>query len=110
LFQLALNALGIASWSESLPVSVLLMAWRTSVGTRSTSRVLGVALKNDNEMDYEQIAGEMEIAVGVARATALASTHLDLFASASSTGFMRSAEPPWLGRFVVGVCFLAFSG
>ena len=58
---------------------------------------------------YEQIAGEMEIAVGVARATALASTHLDLFASASSTGFMRSAEAPWLGGFIVGVVFLAFS-
>jgi hypothetical protein len=45
LLKLALYALGITSGSEGLPVPVLLMAWGASIGTSSTSRVLGIALE-----------------------------------------------------------------
>jgi len=44
LLQLALEALSIPSWSESLPVSVLLMTWSTSIGASGASWMFRVAL------------------------------------------------------------------
>jgi len=44
LLQLALETLSISSWSESLPMSVFLMAWSAGVGASGASWVFGVAL------------------------------------------------------------------
>jgi hypothetical protein len=56
LLQLALEALSISSWSESLPVSVLLMAWSASVGASGASWMFGVALGLKKSPLYKQIA------------------------------------------------------
>lgn len=63
--QEMLDALGVASRSQSLPMSVLLVAWGTSIGTGGTSRIFRIALIIIR-------ISELEIAVGVARDSALA--------------------------------------
>ena len=94
--KLALDALGVSAGREGLAMAVFLVAGRACGGTGGAAGVLGVALRGEGGKRREGLGrGPRMLANSGGQTGDLPSvspdgTCLDLFASATSTGFMRA--------------------